>query len=40
MMLTEYMCQEKEEEDLQALKTALAHQYNDINPINKSAEKD
>ena len=31
MMLTDYMCQEKkeEEEDLPALKIALMHRYND-----------
>ena len=30
MTLTDYMCQEKEEEDLPALKTALTHRYNDL----------
>ena len=27
--LIDFKCQEKEEEDLQALKTALTHRYND-----------
>ena len=32
MMLIDYMCQEKkEEEDLQALKIALIHRYKDTN---------
>ena len=31
MMLTDYMCQEKKEEEvLPALKTVLTHQYNDL----------
>ena len=35
MMLTNYMCQEKkEEEDLPALKTALTHRYNDSKAMN------
>ena len=30
MTLTDYMYQEKEEDDLPALKKALTHQYNDL----------
>ena len=34
MTLTEYMCQEeREEEDLPALKTASTHRYNDLKTI-------
>ena len=41
MTLTDYMIQEKnEEEDLPILKTALTHQYNDLNATYKSVEKD
>ena len=37
--LTDYMCQEKkEEEDMLALKTVLAHQYNDLNTTYKWVE--
>ena len=41
MTLTDYMCQEKkEEEDLPALKTALTHQYNDLKTTCKCMEED
>ena len=40
MTLTDYMCQEKEGEDLPALKTALTHQYNDLKTTHKSVEGD
>ena len=37
MTLTDYMCQEKkEEEDIPALKTALMHQYNNLKITYKS----
>ena len=32
------MCQEKEEEDMPALKTALTHQYNDLKTTYKSVK--
>ena len=38
-MLTDYMCQEKkEEEDLLAMKTTLTHKYNDLKTTYKSME--
>ena len=41
MTLIDYKCQEeREEEDLPALKTALMHRYNDPKTIYKSAEED
>ena len=41
MTLTDYMCQEKkEEEDLPPLKTALTHQYKDLKTTYKSMEGD
>ena len=41
MTLTDYMCQEKkEEDDLPAIKTALTLRYNDSKITFKSAEKD
>ena len=41
MTLTNYMCQEKkEEEDFPALKTALTHRYNDLKTTYKSVEED
>ena len=40
MTLTDYMCQvKKEEEDLAALKTVLAQQYNDFKTAHKSVKK-
>ena len=39
-MLTDYMCQEKEEEDMPVLKTVLMHQYNDLKTTYKSMAKD
>ena len=40
-MLTDYMCQEKkEEEDLPALKMVLMHQYNNLKITCKSEEED
>ena len=40
-MLTDYMFQEKkEEEDLPALKIALTHQYNDSKTIYKNTKED
>ena len=33
MMFTDYMCQEKKEEDLPALKITLMYQYNDPKTI-------
>ena len=41
MTLIDYMCQEKmEEEDLQASKIVLTHQYNDSKTSEKSVEED
>ena len=41
MTLTDYMCQEKkEEEDLSALKKALTHRYNNLKTTYKSVEED
>ena len=41
MTLTDYTCQEKkEEEDLQALKAVLMHQYNDLKTTYKSGEEE
>ena len=41
MTLTDYMCQEKkEEEDLQALKTACPDQYNNLKTTYKNAVED
>ena len=40
MTLTDYMCLEKKEVDLPALKTALTHQYNDSKIPQKCAEED
>ena len=41
MTLTDYLCQEKnEEEDLLAMKTVLMHQYNDLKTAYKSVEED
>ena len=41
MTLTDYMCQEeREEEELPAVKTALTHRYNDSKTTEKSAEED
>ena len=40
MTLIDNMCQEKDEENLPALKTALTLQYNDMKTTEKSMEKD
>ena len=40
MTLRDYMCQEKEEEDLLALKTVLTHQYCNLKTTYKNAEED
>ena len=40
MTLTDYICKEKVEDDLPALKIALTHQYNDSKTTKKSAEED
>ena len=40
MRLTDYMYQEKKDEDLPALKTALTHRYNDSKTTYKSAGED
>ena len=40
-MLTDYMCQEKkEEEDLAALKTVITHRHNDLKTTYKSVKED
>ena len=41
MMLTDYMCQEKkDQENLPVMKTALTHQYKDLETTYKSLEED